>query len=360
MPTSTNTDPFAPRGHLSQEDLFAYAEGRLSPAEEHRVELHLENDPLLREALEGLRTPGATAGWARMERPRKAPAHGRGWFWVGAGAVVAFLAAWYVLPERPVRTSVRTVSLTPMTEIVPADDGPVMQATEIGSAVEVAETLMIGHRSDDLHAIAMAEPVERVDPLERMEHITPDVGSDPERSILSTRNGKRTSVQLFYPYDLKLVHPKDLYTNDLLVQVDDLGVDASHADLAAKTEARPVLRTMAYTAYMERAMGRFARNDHKACLTDLLFLLEQYPEDVNALFYSGLCCYNLGLYGRARTFLHKASTHSIGVFHEEADWYHALTLERLGERAAARAGFARIAGEQGFYSDRAAAALQEP
>ena len=61
MPTGMH-DRFAPRGHLSPEQLRAYAEGRLSNAERHAVELHLENDPLAREAMDGLELPGAIAG----------------------------------------------------------------------------------------------------------------------------------------------------------------------------------------------------------------------------------------------------------------------------------------------------------
>ena len=62
MPSRTaSTDPFAARGTLSQEQLVAYAEGRLSPAEQRAVEAHLENDPLAHEAAEGLQMPNAGA-----------------------------------------------------------------------------------------------------------------------------------------------------------------------------------------------------------------------------------------------------------------------------------------------------------
>ena len=109
-----------------------------------------------------------------------------------------------------------------------------------------------------------------------------------------------------------------------------------------------------YNAFMDDALDKFVRNDHKGCLEELRFLLNQYPDDVNALFYAGLCSYNLGLNVRAKDFLHRAATHPVDVFDEEAQWYYALTLERIGDRDAAQDAFDRISQQGGFYAPRAA------
>jgi tetratricopeptide (TPR) repeat protein len=112
-------------------------------------------------------------------------------------------------------------------------------------------------------------------------------------------------------------------------------------------------RQMRYTPFMEEALSKFVRNDHKGCLEDLRFLMGQYPDDVNALFYAGLCCYNLGMNERAKEFLQRAATHPVSLFDEEATWYHALSLERLGDGDQARIEFARIAKAGGYYAERA-------
>ena len=67
---TTGPDPFLLRTPLSRELLERYAAGRLDPDEQHAVELHLEQDPLLREAAEGLRMPGATDALAGLRRPK--------------------------------------------------------------------------------------------------------------------------------------------------------------------------------------------------------------------------------------------------------------------------------------------------
>ncbi len=158
---------------------------------------------------------------------------------------------------------------------------------------------------------------------------------------------------LLFPHDLKLVHPEELYPYEPGVFLEMQSVSAAYPDRKTEQSNSEKQRSMAYTVYMDRALGQFSDADHRACLKSLNFLLEQYPNDVNALFYAGLCSYNLALYERARQFLHRAATHQVDSFYEEATWYHALTLDRLGEQEAAQEAFARIAAEQGFYATRA-------
>ena len=111
--------------------------------------------------------------------------------------------------------------------------------------------------------------------------------------------------------------------------------------------------TMAYLEFMDEALGHFVRNDHRRTLEELRFLLDQYPDDVNALFYSGLSNFHAGRYRAARTQLKRAATHDVDVFREEAEWYHALTIERSGDVSAAQKEYERIAEQGGFYAERA-------
>ncbi len=117
---------------------------------------------------------------------------------------------------------------------------------------------------------------------------------------------------------------------------------------------------MAYLPFMDAAMGKFKAHHHKGALLELRFLLDQYPDDVNALFYAGLCAYNIGAYERAENFLARTATHRIDTFDEEAQWYHALALEQLGDHSGAQQAFARIAAQGGFYATRAAKITRDP
>ena len=156
-----------------------------------------------------------------------------------------------------------------------------------------------------------------------------------------------------YLHDLKLVDPSELYTTDPILTNGPEHLTADLPDEAAREQRTEQQRFLRYTPFMEVAMAKFSRNDHRGCLEELRFLLAQYPNDVNALFYAGLCCYNLGMYTKAEKFLERAATHSISAFDEEAVWYNALAMERNGKKDSAKAIFQRIAREGGFYAERA-------
>ena len=348
--------------------LEAYLAGRLDPEEAHAVERRLEADPLLREALEGLRHPEAGAGLAALDRARPSSTGRTGMGrppWYTAGAVVGMVllaGAWLVLSPMLEEREERGAD-APGPEL-PADPpardtrdkearSPAM--AEIAAAEEQPEPLRIGHREE-----------ERPVPVYDKERMAREPGPEPlHRSPTATPapplakpiKARRPSRQLLFPHDLKLVHPAELYPYEPGVDLAELNVQARYGDRRDQQAGTERPRPMRYTTFMGTALGEFARNDHKACLEDLLFLLEQYPEDVNGLFYAGLCSYNLALYGHARTFLHKAATHPVDSFEEEATWYHALTLERLGEMEAAQEAFARIVTQEGFYAGRARARL---
>lgn len=358
MATPTTHSPFASVPPTPAQ-LQAYAEGHLSPAEQHAVEQALEADPLLRDALEGLRQPNAVTGWTALQQHRPATA-GPARYWLGGGVLLLIILAvvrWSVdEPLDPRTTADHGVSNTPISgPATPTTETPLATA-EIARSTELPTAQQIGHRSDERHVM----PLEKSAPLDRTTDVTPLADRTPDSAQLTARNSTaaplhatRPSRQLLYLHDLKLVHPNELYAREPILTVDPGGLDARFADRDQQQQAQGDSRHMVYTAFMDETLARFARTDHKGSLTELRFLLTQYPDDVNALFYAGLCTYNLGLYDRARAFLHRAATHPVAVFDEEATWYHALTLKRLGEREAANEAFARIASGGGYYAERA-------
>lgn len=357
MPTRTSeSNPFAPRGQLTREQLRAYAEGTLTPEQEHWVELHREADPLIDEAISGFAAAGHGT-WDALDKARPGGAGGVN-RWLIAGGVFVIAAASLVIAGMDNDSDEATVAAGEASGTVAPAPPMTITAQEIDEATEQPESLLVGHEEGALHTRARVqerferERIERLEPR-RARVQAPAVDAGPR----DTRHARR-SVQLAFLHDLKVVHPSELYATDPVMRLSDAGVPARFADEAAQDRASEEMRTMAYLEFLDVALGRFALSDHKACLEDLRFLLSQYPDDVNALFYAGLCAYDLGLYERARLLLHRAATHSVGIFDEEANWYHALTLERLGEQQAAEEAFGRIAGQGGFYANQARARLK--
>jgi len=367
MPTRAHTDhPFSPPHTPSKAQLQAYVEGRLTPEQAQAMERSMELDPLIREAVDGLRMPGSITAMAGLEqlRPDAPKGRGNGTLYVIASVALMLTMAGIWLVVSPMLDSTRagspehaaaigTSNNTAQEPLPPLDDA------DIAGAVEQPETLRIGHRAEErpLPLVKPSAPIQRdagIPALDPIRTPLPEVAPDPARPA----RAKRSTRMLLFPHDLKLVHPDELYPYEPSVDPTQLNVSAQYADRRTQQASNEVTRTVRYTEYMTKALGQFSRNDHKTCLTSLNFLLEQYPDDVNALFYAGLCSYNLALYEHARTFLHRAATHPIDSFNEEAVWYHALTLERLGDVQAAQESFARIVADQGFYAERAALRLR--
>lgn len=363
--TNGTFDRFTPRGTLSREDLMAYAEGRLDPAAAHEVELHLEADPLLRDAMEGLQQPGALQGLHRL-RAHAPQAGGNAWLgWTASITAIAIVSGAVYLfvgnePSPQVLPAMEQVTMITVPEPPAAlpHDAPELAAAEILTATEIPESLHIGHADTERHSIAQANTLPREAPVERT---TPDpvppkptaLPGDAAHHAPTVAPARRPSLQLIYLHGLKLLHPKEMYGRSPDIGLLTTSVDARFATAAEQRAAHGEERRIAYLAFMDEALDKFVHNDHKGCLEELRYVLSQYPDDVNALFYAGLCCYNLGMDRHAERFLGRAATHVFNVFDEEAEWYHALALERSGKPETARSELERIARSTSFYADRA-------
>ncbi|MBL7950679.1 MAG: hypothetical protein JNM62_03065 [Flavobacteriales bacterium] len=362
---SATPDPFKPSGDLSPATLKAYLEGRLDAAAAHEVELHMESDPLLRDAEAGLRLPGACAGAGALNAHRPTGA-GSSWAVWALSAIVVSTAGtlWYASID-PAGTAAKDPVHAQGTEVPSLTRGAAavrIQQQEIQAAIEIPESLHIGHSIGERHALSAlsvqaSAPTDTaaritVDPVQPRTTAPPLAGDAIEGMAL--RRHQRPSMQLVYLHDLKLIHPKEVYGRSPEVDATATGVDARFSNAAERDQASMQERRVAYLTFMDEALEKFVQNDHKGCLEDLRFVLAQYPDDVNALFYAGLCCYNLGMNERAERFLERAAHHSFPVFDEEAEWYHALALQRLGEQGPAQEAFHRIVRAQGFYAGRAA------
>lgn len=353
--------PFAPAEPLTAERLEAYLKGTLSPAEMHDVELHLEQDSLHREAMEGfMENPDAPLPAAQLGSGPTGFGGPR-WpsmLWLLPIAILpmAWLAYSMWKGSAAVADQVPEASTgTPYTAPETSADDPGVAAT---MPVELPESLHIGHDPEDRHMLYAdrdLSPVDRHNDVDPIQQRGPDPGS--LRPTLDARplRRARSSRQLVFLHGLKLVHPSELHARVPLLDMEHGGVPARYASADEPGQDQVRQRMMGYLEFMDAALARFAQSDHRACLEDMRFLLAQYPNDVNAQFYAGLCAYNMGQFEQARRELQRASVHEVDCFDEEAAWYHALALERTGASTEAQAAFTRIAAGGGFYAERAKA-----
>ena len=355
---------FTPRELPSRETIERYMRGGLPPAEQHEVELNAENDPLLREAIEGLVTPGALAAMTEMRPPNASPFGS--WpvrfFIIGAAAIVVGGVVWVLgsrdgsttpdslARERPAPASpAQKVRMDSMMQAIRADQASSQALPEsVRTTASQHESFIkpktngTVDRSDDVQPIASRSVT--IEPR--------DVGKGQQ-----PQQGPKTSHRLIFLHDLKLVHPDELYGTQPpmfyslgvlanLTSASEVTIDPS----APHPTPPSPLPTITYLDYMDDALSAYKRGEQSMALNDFYFLLNQYPDDVNAKFYAGLCCYDLGMFVRSRALFSEATAHKVDAFTEEAAWYEALSVERKDGRIAARSRYERIARAGGFYA----------
>ena len=351
-----STDPFTPRSPLSRELLERYASGLLSQEERHALEIRIEGDPLLRDALEGLEQPGALSALTDLHKPNfQSGAINWNSFLFPAVLILIGLGTWYFWPVNvPVQDAPRPIVQVReevLSHVVPAAVESTLQVVhaEIG-ALPANTPKQAQHTTPERFdapgaptGIVKREIVERIatEPV-TVEHDPAAVGP---KSIRRTRPSRK----LVFLHDLKVVHPLELYGVNSPV-LPSPGVPANVGigkDDAGAPSAQP------YLDFLESSLGALADGNDRIALDDLYFLLGQYPADVNAQFYAGLACYRLGLYPRASKLLHAAAVNVVDSFAEEAVWYEALATDKEDGRQAARPALERIAAGGGFYAAQA-------
>ncbi len=365
MPPMKTDNPFTPRGTLSRDRLESYVRGELSPAERHEVELHMEADPLLRDAVDGLRFPGAFAGLDGLEKVRPVPLRTSGRTWVIAGVtfVALVIAFWSTYRSEPVPPAPPAAPLAEHVVVPVTAEQQAAFTDELTQATALPESLRSAYRGvdhfvqplDTVDAIVRDESLAHVDALPVAPVAVPPIEAEKPKAVPAPKPSRK----LMFFFDLKLVHPTELYPIDPVLELADGSVDARYSDAQAKADAKPVDSAVPYDRFFKNAMGKFSRGDRQGCLEDMFIVLEDHPEDVNALFYSGLCCYDLGLFTRAASLLDRARQHEVDTFIEEAEWYHALAEERVVGRGHALPLFNAVVERNGFYAERARAHLAE-
>jgi len=108
-----------------------------------------------------------------------------------------------------------------------------------------------------------------------------------------------------------------------------------------------------YFEYLKSAMENFHKSQYKSALTKFIIINEQYPDDLNALFYGGLCYYNLGKFSAAINHFNLVLLTDVNAFKEESLWYKAKAQIKLNQKDDAKKTLTEIISSDGFYSSDA-------
>ncbi|MBS1546231.1 MAG: hypothetical protein JST38_14030 [Bacteroidetes bacterium] len=354
---AATTDPIKPGAMPDRMHLEAYAQGGLTEAERHALERCAEEDPLVGEALEGLRQPTALDGLRQL--PQRPPGMGLRWRFVPiALAAMAGGAALWILLRTDGRGTLHATAAANEREALSAPEPAAVESTlqvvhaELAAVPQEQLPARTATAAEHFQQDTAAPPAAERNSVARMPAKQPAMertqqpAGNPHAAALAT-----ASRQLVFLHDLKLVRPEDLAAlRPPRLQSPGLSADV---DAGKPAPNDPFVGNRRYLDFMDGVTAALARGDNRTALDGLYRVLDQYPGDVNAQFYAGLACYRSGLYLRARHWFNAASANTVDSFAEEGRWYAALCTVQLEGLEAALPALDRIAAQGGFYAQQA-------
>ena len=108
-----------------------------------------------------------------------------------------------------------------------------------------------------------------------------------------------------------------------------------------------------YINILNKAIGDFSKEEYKLALLNFDVILENYPDDANALFYGAMCLYNLGQFQQAEGRFLKLQNIPFANFSEEGHWYLLHVYKAAKKEAAFSSLRLDIIEQEGFYAQKA-------
>ncbi len=377
---------------LSKEEMQNYLDDKLSVTDHKKVEEKLIDDDFASEATEGFTESGvsfiATAElsntWNARNNSTIKTYNYKNWF-IGSVvvAVVAVSVVVYLfmenheykkserMAEEKINEDYKNIEANAETSSASSipNEEKIFTDAELKTEIEViAESNPIERSKQITYEKTIAsqpKTVEAVEPI--IANINPEMVDTKKVNDIPVQeqnnNVVESNVKMLYIKNLKAVDYSVFYSANVAKKEWLLtGVSADKENAGSEgIMVDHVVTYIPYKAFLNEYLSKFAENDFKGALTGLLIIQQQFPDDLNASFYSGLCYYNLGKNRQAITAFDKAISNSFTTFKEEAEWYKALCLIEDGSKknkAMAKELLQKITNDKGFYSKRAAEKLK--
>ncbi|MBL4703314.1 MAG: tetratricopeptide repeat protein [Flavobacteriales bacterium] len=378
---------FMERDPVSQQQMEAYLDGKLTPSEMHEIELKLDANDMSTEALEGFQAhPEALAGLEQVRTDfRKKLAKKKTWTQshtlVAAVAVAvivlggAFFASSYkpaYIDANVAQNNNDSTNGTGPEQVLIVISEPVLITEEIEFELDEAKELPQDQQltSDQIEyhqpitvMAPLSMPVEQLDSLVQkaitLEPLEPLIKEMPD--AITPAKVVKSNIKVLYLHQFLVVDYTNLYSDGIEKKILDASGNGTPANFANKDDRGneihndPIYKTtyIPYIDFLRDAQLNYKKNKYKTALKDYHKILKQHPKDVNALFYGGLCYYNLNKQERAIQYFENVVNNSVNTFHPEGEFYKALSLRALGKLGKGNGLLLRIAEEGGFYAEQA-------
>ncbi|MFT5823283.1 MAG: tetratricopeptide (TPR) repeat protein [Crocinitomix sp.] len=358
--------------HIDIELLRRYYNNELSDTARHELEKQALNDPFLKDAMDGFdENPGS---FNQFYEANKGKFRSKKSYTVltAVGIIIALFVVTALIKKYDGIDN-EHLAQNDTDSLIGIDT---TQFNPELLAEEVLEFEMIPAAIETLSVIAQADIVTPNEVVNHQELVAEIINEQEEPIIINEdfsheedlsiqdesahwhKHGQITT-ETSYLFDLMVVdYRKITRENEKITykRFELSGVSADQED-GVKNEDDLIEREVKvpYYDYLRKSMSFFAEGRYKKALNRYLLILDQYPDDLNALFYGALSYHNLGKNTEAIVFFDKIINGELYVFSEEALWYKAKALIKLKKKVEAKAILEEIIAHGGFYTQEAIA-----
>lgn len=164
-----------------------------------------------------------------------------------------------------------------------------------------------------------------------------------------------------YIDNLKVVDYSDDYTSMAGAEVVHTPAKFENTEMAKKAEVeeQSQTQTLMYDDVLKEGLVGLEARNYPLAMEKFNLIRKNFPGDLNAVFYSGLVYYQQGNYDKALANFTIVTSSDNRAFHDEGNWYKALTYQKKNEKEKARAMLKQISEQESYYKKRASDMLDE-
>lgn len=324
---------------------------RMSPREKHALEQQSLKDPFLSDALDGFAEN--TSALHSLKRLDKRYYHKRNLTWKISTVLIVSLAALFIYrttqnpathKSRPKPTIgsiiVERIPAEKLQTLLVLPEEKVLLPNKIQQEFKAKDKGMIFRANENPSY-----------PTEELVHLPLHSIGKVERNPTKSRSNFAMET---YVNDLKVLDYR-YYRKKARQEKTDLltGTPAAQEYQGAGANQRENL-DISYMNFLSNTLSDFNRGEYKVALIGFDQILLTYPDDVNALFYSALCLYNLKQFNLCEQRLKVMNLAKFDNFDEEQHWYLLLCYKAQGKTQEFSDAKQEIIRANGFYASKAA------
>jgi len=360
--------------HINRQ-LNRYFNGDMTGAEMHELERQALSDSFLKDAMDGYSSTPRGLEYFNQKLATKFTSKFKYLSIIALSIALAIMTGLYLTKNTSLSPE-QNMSKVDMTKLPAKEESSKIIREEIEIIPSEIQTLTTIETADQIQTKAIKNDFstnntyhsEADEENENIVLIDPnDLLMDEELpEIIVARKAKKKVIYPYrYYYDMAVVDYSKFENREKLISKTVYrlsgGLDASFENTNARDNQELVEKTLqvSYLDYLEETLYYFSKAKYKNALKRIKIIANHYKNDLNALFYGGLCYYNLGDFSTALAEFNTILQLTEGPFTEEAQWYKAKTLIKLKKLPEAKEALAEIIMNNGYYAEQAAHLLRD-